>query len=69
VETRRCTQTTGRRGEAVVGGQRYLVAIFDVFTLAQLWAFRTDLCTEAQGNKLFPMLGVDVSIGAVGSLD
>jgi AAA family ATP:ADP antiporter len=34
------------------------VGIFNVFTVAQLWSFATDLYTEAQGKRLFPMLGV-----------
>jgi ATP:ADP antiporter, AAA family len=42
------------------------VGIFNVFTVAQLWAFATDLYTEAQGKRLFPMLGVGASSGAVG---
>jgi ATP:ADP antiporter, AAA family len=42
------------------------VGIFNVFTVAQLWAYATDLYTEAQGKRLFPMLGVGASIGAVG---
>jgi ATP:ADP antiporter, AAA family len=42
------------------------VGIFNVFTVAQLWAFATDLYTEAQGKRLFPMLGVGTSLGAVG---
>jgi ATP:ADP antiporter, AAA family len=42
------------------------VGIFNVFTVAQLWAFATDLYTEAQGKRLFPMLGVGASLGAVG---
>jgi ATP:ADP antiporter, AAA family len=42
------------------------VGIFNVFTVAQLWSFATDLYTEAQGKRLFPMLGVGASIGAVG---
>jgi ATP:ADP antiporter, AAA family len=42
------------------------VGIFNVFTVAQLWAFATDLYTEAQGKRLFPMLGVGASFGAVG---
>jgi len=56
----------GRRGvhEAVV--YFVWVGIFNVFTVAQLWAFATDLYTEAQGKRLFPMLGVGASIGAVG---
>jgi ATP:ADP antiporter, AAA family len=42
------------------------VGIFNVFTVAQLWAFATDLYTEAQGKRLFPLLGVGASVGAVG---
>jgi len=42
------------------------VGIFNVFTVAQLWAFATDLYTEAQGKRLFPLLGVGASLGAVG---
>jgi len=42
------------------------VGIFNVFTVAQLWAFATDLYTEAQGKRLFPMLGTGASMGAVG---
>jgi len=42
------------------------VGIFNVFTVAQVWGFATDLYTEAQGKRLFPMLGVGASIGAVG---
>jgi ATP:ADP antiporter, AAA family len=42
------------------------VGIFNVFTVAQIWAFATDLYSEAQGKRLFPMLGVGASIGAVG---
>jgi len=42
------------------------VGIFNVFTVAQLWGFATDLYSEAQGKRLFPMLGVGASVGAVG---
>jgi AAA family ATP:ADP antiporter len=42
------------------------VGIFNLFTVAQLWAFATDLYTETQGKRLFPMLGVGASTGAVG---
>jgi len=42
------------------------VGIFNVFTVAQLWAFATDLYTQDQGKRLFPLLGVGASAGAVG---
>ncbi len=41
------------------------VGIFNVFMVAQLWAFATDLFTEAQGKRLFPLIGVGASVGAV----
>jgi AAA family ATP:ADP antiporter len=42
------------------------VGIFNVFIVAQLWAFASDLFTEEQGRRLFPVLGVGASLGAVG---
>lgn len=56
----------GRRGvrESVV--YFIWVGIFNVFSVAQLWAFATDLYTEGQGKRLFPVLGVGASIGSVG---
>jgi AAA family ATP:ADP antiporter len=41
------------------------VGIFNVFSVAQLWSFATDLFSEEQGKRLFPLLGVGASIGAV----
>ena len=41
------------------------VGIFNVFTVAQLWAFATDLFSPDQGKRLFPLLGVGASAGAV----
>jgi len=41
------------------------VGIFNVFTMAQLWAFATDLFSQEQGKRLFPLLGVGASAGAV----
>src|SRR6202012_3919110 len=41
------------------------VGIFNVFTVAQLWAFATDLFSQEQGKRLFPLLGVGASAGAV----
>jgi AAA family ATP:ADP antiporter len=40
------------------------VGIFNVFVVSQFWAFATDLYTEAQGKRLFPMIGVGASLGA-----
>src|ERR1700743_1943545 len=41
------------------------VGIFNVFSVAQLWAFATDLFSQEQGKRLFPLLGVGASAGAV----
>jgi ATP:ADP antiporter, AAA family len=56
----------GRRGIREAVPYFIRVGIFNAFTVAQLWAFATDLYTEAQGKRLFPMLGVGASVGAVG---
>lgn len=40
------------------------VGIFNVFVISQFWAFANDLYTEAQGKRLFPMIGVGSSLGA-----
>jgi AAA family ATP:ADP antiporter len=42
------------------------LGIFNVFTIAQPWAFATDLFSQDQGKRLFPLLGVGASAGAVG---
>ena len=40
------------------------VGIFNVFIVSQIWAFANDIYTEAQGKRLFPMIGVGSSLGA-----
>jgi AAA family ATP:ADP antiporter len=50
---------------ANVGVAFYIwVGIFNVFVVSQAWAFANDLYTEAQGKRLFPMIGVGASVGA-----
>jgi AAA family ATP:ADP antiporter len=41
------------------------VGIFNLFVISQFWAFANDLYTESQGKRLFPMIGVGASVGAV----
>jgi AAA family ATP:ADP antiporter len=41
------------------------VGIFNVFIISQFWAFANDIYTEGQGRRLFPMIGVGSSLGAV----
>ena len=40
------------------------LGIFNVFVVAQFWAFANDLYTEGQGQRLFPLIGVGASLGA-----
>ena len=49
-----------------VGVPFYLWAgIFNVFITAQFWAFANDVYTEEQGKRLFPLVGVGASLGAL----
>lgn len=41
------------------------VGIFNVFVISQVWAFANDLYTEGQGKRLFPMIGIGASLGAL----
>jgi AAA family ATP:ADP antiporter len=41
------------------------VGIFNVFVIAQFWAFTNDLFREAQGKRLFPIVGLGGSLGAL----
>ena len=40
------------------------VGIFNLMVVAQFWAFATDLYTEEQGQRLFPLIGVGANLGA-----
>src|SRR4051812_20266060 len=45
------------------------LGIFNLMVVAQFWAFASDVYSEDQGRRLFPMIGVGGSLGAwVGSL-
>jgi len=51
---------------AEIGVAFYIwVGIFNVFVISQFWAFANDLYTEGQGKRLFPMIGVGASLGAL----
>jgi AAA family ATP:ADP antiporter len=41
------------------------VGIFNMMVVAQFWAFANDVYTEEQGKRLFPLVGVGASTGAV----
>jgi AAA family ATP:ADP antiporter len=55
----------GERG-APLGVPFFLwVGIFNLVTVAQFWSFAADIYSEEQGKRLFPILGIGSSIGAV----
>ncbi len=41
------------------------VGIFNIVTIAQFWSFAADTYTEEQGKRLFPIVGIGSSLGAV----
>lgn len=41
------------------------VGVFNVMVVAQFWAFGADIYNEDQGKRLFPLIGVGASSGAV----
>ena len=41
------------------------VGIFNVTAIAQFWSFANDVYTEEQGKRLFAMIGIGSSVGAV----
>ena len=42
------------------------VGVFNTVTVAQFWSFAAEIYTEEQGKRLFPIVGIGSSIGAVG---
>jgi len=40
------------------------IGIFNVMVIAQFWGFASDLYTQDQGKRLFPVIGVGASLGA-----
>jgi AAA family ATP:ADP antiporter len=41
------------------------VGVFNVFVIAQLWAFANDVYDEARGRRLFAVIGLGGSLGAI----
>ncbi len=41
------------------------VGIFNMFVIAQFWSYANDVYTKDQGNRLFPVVAVGGSLGAV----
>lgn len=45
------------------------LGIYNNFVVAQFWAFANDIYTEEEGKRLFPVIGIGMSLGAwVGSV-
>ena len=45
------------------------LGIFNLMVIAQFWAFASDIYTQEQGKRIFPLIGVGSSLGAwVGSV-
>jgi ATP:ADP antiporter, AAA family len=42
------------------------VGVFNLVTVAQFWSFAADIYSEEQGKRLFPIIGIGSSVGAVG---
>jgi len=56
----------GERG-APLGIPFFLwVGVFNIVTIAQFWSFAADVYTDEQGKRLFPIVGIGSSVGAVG---
>src|SRR5215467_6927782 len=52
--------------QAPIGLAFYLwLGIFNVLVVANFWSFANDLYTEEQGKRLFAIIGVGASIGAI----
>ncbi len=53
-------------GEVVIGAFFFVwVGIFNVFVIAQFWAFANDVYNEEQGRRLFAVIGLGSSLGAI----
>ena len=52
--------------QAPIGLAFYLwLGIFNILVVSNFWSFANDLYTEEQGKRLFAMIGVGASIGAI----
>jgi AAA family ATP:ADP antiporter len=60
------SSTPGFKGSLWLGLGFFLwVGIFNMLLVAQLWAFANDLYEQEQGRRLFAIVGVGASIGAI----
>ncbi len=60
------TSPSGSLGVKALGlGFFVWVGVFNMMVVAQFWAFANDLYTEEQGKRLFALVGIGASVGAV----
>jgi AAA family ATP:ADP antiporter len=56
----------GELGATVFGlGFLLWMGVFNMMIVAQFWAFAADVYTEEQGKRLFPLVAVGASLGAI----
>jgi AAA family ATP:ADP antiporter len=55
----------GSRGQSIGLAFFLWVGIFNVVTVAQFWSFAADVYDDADGKRLFPVIGIGSSLGAV----
>jgi AAA family ATP:ADP antiporter len=54
------------QANAPVGIAFYLwLGIFNVMVVSNFWSFANDVYTEEQGKRLFPIIGIGASVGAI----
>jgi ATP:ADP antiporter, AAA family len=54
------------RARAPVGLAFYLwLGVYNMFVVSNFWSFANDLYTQEQGKRLFPIVGVGGSVGAI----
>ena len=41
------------------------IGVFNMVAVAQFWAFANDLYTNERGKRLFPLVGIGASLGAL----
>jgi AAA family ATP:ADP antiporter len=56
----------GTRGVALGVPFFLWVGVFNTVTVAQFWSFAAETYTDEQGKRLFPIVGIGSSVGAVG---
>ncbi|HVY46765.1 MAG TPA: hypothetical protein VHB21_12850, partial [Minicystis sp.] len=59
----------GARGARLGVPFFFWVGVFNIVTTAQFWSLAADVYTEEQGQRLFPVIGIGASLGAIGGAE